>query len=326
MRSIAIINQKGGVGKTTTTVQVAAALAEAGQRVLLLDLDPQAHATLHLGLELHDGQPTIYDVLARGVAVAETAHAAAHGLVVIPSHVDLVAAEVELAQRERREEILAEAVRPYQECFDYCLIDCGPSLGLLTVNALVLASEVIIPLQPHFLALQGLGRLLETVRLVRRVLNPRLRISGVVLCMYEKGTRLAQEVTEDVQRFVAEAGPDDPWHGARVFATPIRRNIKLAECPSFGQTVFEYAPSSHGAEDYRALAAEIGAMEVVAQATAEELVVPRMEADETTENLTLPQPLPEREGGEDTLPEPHPERVGGEEAGTRADAGRAAGG
>jgi chromosome partitioning protein len=259
MRSIAMINQKGGVGKTTTAVQVAAALADAGQRVLLLDLDPQAHATLHLGVELADTDPTVYDILVRGAAVAETVQTAG-GIIVIPSHVDLVGAEVELAQRDGRETVLRRALGPYQECFDFCVMDCGPSLGLLTVNALALAHEVIIPLQPHFLALQGLGRLLETVTLVRQGLNPTLRISGVVLCMFEKGTRLAQEVRNDVEVFVAAAQPEDPWCGAVVFNTPIRRNIKLAECPSFGQTVFQYAPSSHGAEDYRSLAAEILAL------------------------------------------------------------------
>ncbi len=257
MRSIAIINQKGGVGKTTTAVNLAAALAHVGQRILLVDLDPQAHATVHLGIELGPTEVSIYDVLTRGTPLADAARRLDNNLVVIPAHIDLVGAELELAEREQRETALARVLRPYEAGFDWCLVDCPPSLGLLTVNALAAVEEVVIPLQPHFLGLQGLGRLLETVALVRQSLNPALRVSGVVLCMFEKGTRLAQEVCDDVTRFLAAASPDDPWHGARVFSTIIRRNIKLAECPSFGQTVFDYAPSSHGAADYRALADEL---------------------------------------------------------------------
>lgn len=259
MRSIAILNQKGGVGKTTTAVNVAAGLAEAGQRVLLVDLDPQSHATMHVGIEPASEQGSVYDVLVRRVPLAGLAHGVSDRLVVIPAHLDLVGAEVELANQADRETVLMRALRPYQEGFDYCLIDCAPSLGLLTVNALATVQEVIIPLQPHFLALQGLGRLLQTVTLVRQSLNPELRVSGVVLCMYERGTRLAQEVREDVTQFVASASPEDPWYGACVFDTVIRRNIKLAECPSFGKTIFDYAATSHGAEDYRNLAAEIAA-------------------------------------------------------------------
>jgi chromosome partitioning protein len=257
MRSIAIINQKGGVGKTTTAVNLSAALALEGQRVLLLDLDPQSHATMHLGIELGADELSVYDVITRGVPVAETARRVSERLVVVPAHIDLVSAEIELAGRAERETVLARALRPFQAEFDFCVVDCAPSLGLLTVNALAAVEEVVIPLQPHFLALQGLGRLLDTVALVRARVNPVLRVSGVVLCLYEAGTRLAQEVREDVVRFLASANAADPWHGARVLGSPIRRNIKLAECPSFGQTIFDYAPHSHGAEDYLALAQEI---------------------------------------------------------------------
>lgn len=259
MRSIAIINQKGGVGKTTSAVNVSAALARDGHRVLLMDLDPQAHATLHLGIDVGLTDTSIYDVIARGAALADAARSVAEHLVVVPAHIDLVGAEIELAGRDDRETVLTRVLHPYQDGFDYCFIDCAPSLGLLTLNALAAVDEVIIPLQPHFLALQGLGRLLDTITLVRTEINPALHVSGVVLCMYEAGTKLAQEVRDDVIRFIAGADADAPWHGARVFDRVIRRNIKLAECPSFGQTIFDYAPGSHGAEDYLALAREIAA-------------------------------------------------------------------
>ena len=257
MRSIALINQKGGVGKTTTTVNVAAGLAGSNLRVLLVDLDPQSHATMHVGVEPQEDAPGIYEVLVDGAAAADAIHETNGGLSIIPARVDLVGADVELASRPNRELLLRGALQPLRDRFDLVMIDCPPALGTLTINALAAVDEVMIPLQPHFLALQGLGRLLETVSLVRGVLNPTLRISGVVMCMFEKGTRLAQEVENDVRAFIENASPDDAWYGAHVFSTVIRRNIKLAECPSFGQTIFEYAPGSHGAQDYHALANEV---------------------------------------------------------------------
>jgi len=257
MRSIAIINQKGGAGKTTTAVNLSDALAREGRRVLLVDLDPQSHASLHLGVQLGEDEAGVYDVLVGDAAAAEAMRSVNERLALLPAGIDLVGAELELRQRPNWQRVLRDVLAPYREAFDFCIIDCPPSLGQLTLAALVAVEEVIIPLQPHFLALQGLGRLLETVTLVRQDLNPALRVSGVALCMFEKGTRLAQEVLEDIQRFLSAAEPGTAWYGARVFDTRVRRNIKLAECPSYGQTIFAYASGSNGAEDYHALALEV---------------------------------------------------------------------
>jgi chromosome partitioning protein len=259
MRSIAIINQKGGVGKTTTAVNLSAALAEAGQRVCLLDLDPQAHSTLHLGVAPDEaGGTTIYDCLVGSSRLGHVQRVISPNLTLIPSHIDLSAAEVELAGEVGREVILRDKLALEGEGFDFLLIDCPPSLGLLTLNALVAVREVFLPLQPHFLALHGLSKLLETIDVVARRLNRCLRLSGIILCMFESGTRLAGEITHDVEEFFAAVEqPNCPWYGARIFHTRIRRNIRLAEAPSFGQSIFEYASYSNGAEDYRGLALEI---------------------------------------------------------------------
>jgi chromosome partitioning protein len=257
MRSIAIINQKGGVGKTTTAVNLSAALAATGQRVCLIDLDPQAHASLHLGLNLEQG-PTIYDVLTGDTKLAEARHQVAENLWVVGSHIDLAAAEMELAGVVGREIILRDKLAEDHETFDYLFIDCPPSLGILTLNALALVDEVFLPLQPHFLALHGLSKLLQTIDLVARRLNDRLRLSGVVFCMYDSATRLAAEIGRDVDEFFTRAKESQsPWAQTRMFHTRIRRNVRLAEAPSFGQSILEYAPDSNGAEDYQHLAGEV---------------------------------------------------------------------
>ncbi len=260
MRSIAIINQKGGVGKTTTAVNLSAALAASGQRVWLTDLDPQAHASLHLGIVADQGQPTTYNVLTGTAEIPAARFQIADNLWLTPSHIDLAAAEMELAGEVGRETILRDKIDSHRGDFDYLLIDCPPSLGILTLNALTSVSEVFLPMQPHFLALHGLSKLLRTVDLVTRRLNPQLRLSGVVFCMCDNQTRLANEVIGDVHEFFARQKEASPWENMCCFQTRIRRNVRLAEAPSFGRSIFEYAPQSHGAEDYRQLANEVAQM------------------------------------------------------------------
>lgn len=258
MRSMAVINQKGGVGKTTTAVNLAAALAEQGERVCVIDLDPQAHASLHLGLSVVNDQPSVYDILCGDATISDARHWINENLAVIPANLDLAAAEMELAGEVGREVILRDKLELDNEPFDYIILDCPPSLGVLTLNALTAVSEVFLPLQPHFLALHGLSKLLKTIEIVAKRLNPDLRLSGVVLCMYESGTRLAAEVTRDVDEFLGmHSGNKGVWAGAKFFQTRIRRNIRLAEAPSFGQSIFQYAPTSNGAEDYRNLSREV---------------------------------------------------------------------
>jgi chromosome partitioning protein len=258
MRRIAIINQKGGVGKTTTAVNLAAALAEAGQRVCVLDLDPQAHATTHLGVEPDGKAPSMYDVLISNRPLAEVRRRVADNLWLAGSDINLAAAEVELAGVVGREVILRDLLLQEEGMFDYVFMDCGPSLGVLTLNALAAASEVFIPLQPQFLALHGMGKLLETTSLVAKRINPSLKVTGIVLSLFESSARLTREVVQDLTDFFDRArGTTAPWAKARIFSTRIRRNIKLAECPSFGKSIFAYAPHCHGAEDYASLAREV---------------------------------------------------------------------
>ncbi len=262
------MNQKGGVGKTTTTVNLAAGIAESGKRVLVIDLDPQSHASLHLGVD-PEALParsetrarSIYDLLADpSLDPTPALHAINPNLSVLPAETDLAALETELAEIEPalRTTRLRAVIEKVAGRFDYILLDCPPSLGVLTLNGLAAAGEVLIPMQAHFLALQGMSKLLETVKLVGRTVNPNLRISGVVLCMHDPASSHVKEVVQEVVSFFDQArtsAADVPWKNAQVFQPPIRRNIKLAECPSFGQTIFQYAPFCPGALDYKALAA-----------------------------------------------------------------------
>ena len=258
MRRIAVLNQKGGVGKTTTTVNLAAALAMAGHKTQVLDLDPQAHATLHLGLLPGRSGPSLYEVLTENLPLARVRRTVSENLSICGSHIDLAGAELELLGTVGREVILRDQIHADSEKFDFILMDCPPSLSVLTLNALCAATEVLIPLQAHFLALHGLSKLLETVHLVSKRVNRDLKVGGIVLCLYDAGTRHGSEVIEDLSTFFdTRRQASAPWAEAKLFQTRIRRNIRLAECPSFGQSIFQYAPTSRGAEDYASLAAEI---------------------------------------------------------------------
>jgi len=256
-RIIAILNQKGGVGKTTTTVNLAAALAEMGNRILVIDLDPQTHLGLHFGVE--DAATSVYDILMDdAIPITDARVRARKRIDLITSEVDLAAAESELATKTDRHDLLSKKLAPILNEYDFVIIDCPPSLGLLTINALAAAEELIVPMQTHFLALQGVSRLFETVQMLSGGLNPKLRVTGVVLCMHERNTKLAREVVDDLQGFF-DASRDQtvPWKDCVILDPPIRRNVKLAEAPSFGQTIFDYEPDCAGAKDYRKLAESV---------------------------------------------------------------------
>jgi len=267
MRIIALMNQKGGVGKTTTTVNLGAALAELGKRVCLIDLDPQAHLTINYGVDPKPELVSMYDVLIEDRSFLEAVHVIGENVALVPSSIDLAAAEIELVSVIGRETLLKQKLESATHDFDFILLDCPPSLGLLTINALATADEVIIPMQAHFLALQGVAKLLETVQLVNKRMNPKLKVGGIVLTMFDAQTKLSNEVVAELNGFITEAqGKPLPWAAAKVFNTRIRRNIKLAECPSFGQTILEYDTLSNGALDYRNLARELAGLPPLAVA------------------------------------------------------------
>lgn len=247
-RIISLANQKGGVGKTTTAINLSAALAKAGQRVLLIDADPQANASSGLGVDIRELDRTIYECLVNGIdpasAIIETR---VKGLDIIPSHIDLVGAEIEMLNIDNRENILKGIVAPLSEKYDYILIDCSPSLGLITVNALTASDAVIIPVQCEFFALEGIAKLLNTVKIIKQKLNPGLKIEGFLLTMYDNRLRLSNQVYEEVKRHF----------GDLVFNTVIARNVRLSEAPSHGLSVLDYDASSKGAKSYQALAQEL---------------------------------------------------------------------
>lgn len=260
-RRIAVMNQKGGVGKTTSSVNIAAGLANSGRRVLLIDLDPQAHASLHLGVENVPSSESVYQVFAGARKLNDIRQLIGENLWLAAADLDLAATELELVDAPGREYVMKGALAECDDDFDYVIFDCPPSLGVLTINALTAATEVFIPLQPHFFALQGLSKLFETTALVTRRLNRDLKVSGIILCLYETGTRLAGDVTDDLMTFLDESPADAPWAKAQVFNSRIRRNIRLAEAPSFGQSIFEYSGKSPGAIDYANLVSEVLAAE-----------------------------------------------------------------
>jgi chromosome partitioning protein len=250
-RVIAVANQKGGVGKSTTAVSLGAALAELGHKVLVVDLDPQGNASTGLGIRHDARQVTVYDVLAAEApidgAIVETP---IENLFAIPSTIDLAGAEIELVSQFSRELRLRKAIEPLKQSeFTYILLDCPPSLGLLTVNALGAAEELIVPIQCEYYALEGLGQLLRNVRLVQQNVNSRLRLTGIVMTMYDPRTKLSDQVVQEVRRYFGE----------RVYDTIIPRTVRLSEAPGFGLPITEYDPRSRGAQSYRELAAEVAA-------------------------------------------------------------------
>ncbi|MCU1491757.1 MAG: ATPase involved in chromosome partitioning [Acidimicrobiaceae bacterium] len=247
-RVFAIANQKGGVGKTTTTVNLGAALADLGHRVLVIDLDPQGNATTGLGIEARNFDSSIYDVLLHDVPLEDCIEPTAiKNLFVAPATIDLAGAEIELVPAFSRELRLRRAVEAIQDDFAYVLIDCPPSLGLITVNGLAAASEVLVPIQCEYYALEGLGQLLRNVELVRSNLNPPLVVTTIVLTMYDARTKLADQVVQEVRRHF----------GPAVCRTVIPRSVRISEAPSFGEPVTAHDPSSRGAIAYRELAKEV---------------------------------------------------------------------
>lgn len=252
MRCIAIINQKGGVGKTTSVANLGACLALLGKKVLVIDLDPQANLSIHLGVNIYEKERSVYHLITGGCNPDEVIlKTEMEGLDIIPSNIDLAGAEIELVGMVGREIILKESLGNTLERYEYVLIDCPPSLGLLTLNALTTASEIFIPLQTEFFALHGVSKLMETFKIVQRRLNHNLKVSGIIPCMHTARTKLNQEVLLKIKEHFED----------KVFKTFIRKNVKLSESPSYGKPIVTYEPSSHGAEDYMALAKEVLARE-----------------------------------------------------------------
>ncbi len=248
VRVIAVANQKGGVGKTTTAINLSACLAEAGKKVLIIDADPQGNTTSGLGLEKNQIDKTVYEVMLEESKIEDIIQkTCVEKLYVAPSNINLSGAEIELIGREKREHILSNAIKKIKNKYDFIIIDCPPSLNLITINSLTAANTVLVPIQCEYFALEGLEQLLHTIGLVKKILNPSLEIEGVVFTMYDARTNLSMEVVEEVKKDLGE----------NVYKTIIPRNVRLGEAPSHGLPIILYDGRSKGAESYRLLAEEV---------------------------------------------------------------------
>lgn len=246
--TIALVNQKGGVGKTTTAVNLAAYLGKKKKKVLIIDIDPQANATSGLGISKAELEDTVYDVLINEVPMSEVIYeTSADNVDICPTNINLAGAEIELVSVISREQILKKAIEEIKDSYDYIIIDCPPSLGLLAINALTASDDIIIPIQGEYYALEGLSQLIDTINIIKKKINPNIQILGVVLTMFNMRTQLSKQVKDEV----------DKYFGKSVFNTIIPRNVKLAEAPSYGQAICDYDKNSKGAKAYQSLAAEV---------------------------------------------------------------------